>query len=106
VSPLITILGVLLLLEWTQLFGVGPAVTIPAAVKAAGLEIEDIGLFEFNEVYSGFNPSFLNTAQINAYFYVKIIVFCCSDNFYEGPPFLQVAVFLICLLLFLRFQAF
>jgi hypothetical protein len=32
--------------------GVGPAVAIPAAVKAAGLEIEDIDLFELNEVCS------------------------------------------------------
>ena len=30
--------------------GVGPAVAIPAAVKSAGLEIEDIDLFELNEV--------------------------------------------------------
>lgn len=30
--------------------GVGPAVAIPAAVKAAGLQIEDIDLFEINEV--------------------------------------------------------
>jgi acetyl-CoA acetyltransferase len=30
--------------------GIGPAVAIPAAVKAAGLEIDDIDLFEINEV--------------------------------------------------------
>ena len=30
--------------------GVGPAVAIPAAVKAAGLELDDIDLFEINEV--------------------------------------------------------
>jgi len=30
--------------------GIGPAVAIPAAVKAAGLEIGDIDLFEINEV--------------------------------------------------------
>jgi acetyl-CoA acyltransferase 1 len=30
--------------------GIGPAVAIPAAVKAAGLQIEDIDLFELNEV--------------------------------------------------------
>lgn len=30
--------------------GVGPAVAIPAAVKAAGLQIDDIDLFEINEV--------------------------------------------------------
>jgi acetyl-CoA acyltransferase 1 len=32
--------------------GVGPAVAIPAAVKAAGLEIEDIDLFELNEAFA------------------------------------------------------
>lgn len=30
--------------------GIGPAVAIPAAVNAAGLQIEDIDLFELNEV--------------------------------------------------------
>lgn len=30
--------------------GVGPAVAIPAAVKAAGLELDDIDLYEINEV--------------------------------------------------------
>lgn len=30
--------------------GVGPAVAIPAAVQAAGLELNDIDLFEINEV--------------------------------------------------------
>lgn len=30
--------------------GVGPAVAIPAAVKAAGLQLDDIDLFEINEV--------------------------------------------------------
>ena len=30
--------------------GIGPAIAIPKAVKAAGLEISDIDLFEVNEV--------------------------------------------------------
>lgn len=30
--------------------GVGPAVAIPAAVEAAGLQVQDIDLFELNEV--------------------------------------------------------
>lgn len=30
--------------------GIGPAVAIPAAVKSAGLELDDINLFEINEV--------------------------------------------------------
>ncbi|KAF3328146.1 3-ketoacyl-CoA thiolase 2 [Carex littledalei] len=32
--------------------GVGPAVAIPAAVKAAGLEVDDIDLFEINEAFA------------------------------------------------------
>eukprot|EP00249_Psilotum_nudum_P017519 c26369_g1_i1 orf=479-1861(-) len=32
--------------------GIGPAVAIPAAVKAAGLEINDIDLFEINEAFA------------------------------------------------------
>ena len=30
--------------------GIGPAVAIPAAVKSAGLTLQDIDLFEINEV--------------------------------------------------------
>lgn len=37
--------------------GVGPAVAIPAAVKAAGLEVDDINLFEINEVSHYFNKN-------------------------------------------------
>lgn len=37
--------------------GIGPAVAIPAAVKAAGLELDDVDLFEINEVlFLSFNP--------------------------------------------------
>ncbi|KAK9726762.1 hypothetical protein RND81_05G235600 [Saponaria officinalis] len=32
--------------------GIGPAVAIPAAVKAAGLELDDIDLFEINEAFA------------------------------------------------------
>ncbi|KAJ0967217.1 hypothetical protein J5N97_024134 [Dioscorea zingiberensis] len=32
--------------------GIGPAVAIPAAVKSAGLQIEDIDLFEINEAFA------------------------------------------------------
>ncbi|XP_010243983.1 PREDICTED: 3-ketoacyl-CoA thiolase 2, peroxisomal [Nelumbo nucifera] len=32
--------------------GVGPAVAIPAAVKSAGLELDDIDLFEINEAFA------------------------------------------------------
>ncbi|KAJ7004735.1 hypothetical protein D5086_007382 [Populus alba] len=34
------------------IMGVGPAVAIPAAVKAAGLDLEDIDLFEINEAFA------------------------------------------------------
>ncbi|KAG6667788.1 3-ketoacyl-CoA thiolase 2, peroxisomal-like [Carya illinoinensis] len=34
------------------IMGVGPAVAIPAAVKAAGLELDDIDLFEINEAFA------------------------------------------------------
>lgn len=33
-----------------SVMGIGPAVAIPAAVKSAGLQIDDINLFEINEV--------------------------------------------------------
>ncbi|EPS68937.1 hypothetical protein M569_05826, partial [Genlisea aurea] len=34
------------------IMGIGPAVAIPAAVKAAGLEISDIDLYEINEAFA------------------------------------------------------
>lgn len=34
------------------IMGIGPAVAIPKAVKAAGLELSDIGLFEINEAFA------------------------------------------------------
>lgn len=34
------------------IMGVGPSVAIPAAVKMAGLEIDDIDLFEINEAFA------------------------------------------------------
>ncbi|OWM82878.1 hypothetical protein CDL15_Pgr005278 [Punica granatum] len=39
--------------------GIGPAVAIPAAVKSAGLELDDINLFEINEVTILFSFPFL-----------------------------------------------
>ncbi|KAB1203758.1 3-ketoacyl-CoA thiolase 2, peroxisomal [Morella rubra] len=35
-----------------SIMGVGPAVAIPAAVKTAGLELDDIDLFEINEAFA------------------------------------------------------
>eukprot|EP00271_Cylindrocystis_brebissonii_P017821 TRINITY_DN4786_c0_g1_i1.p1 TRINITY_DN4786_c0_g1~~TRINITY_DN4786_c0_g1_i1.p1 ORF type:complete len:461 (+),score=91.78 TRINITY_DN4786_c0_g1_i1:245-1627(+) len=52
------------------IMGIGPAVAIPAAVKAAGLTIDDIDLFEVNEAFaSQFNYSVshlgLDEAKVN-----------------------------------------
>ncbi|GKA45658.1 3-ketoacyl-CoA thiolase 2, peroxisomal [Tanacetum coccineum] len=47
------------------IMGIGPAVAIPAAVKAAGLEVNDIDLFEINEVpWSNERP--LENKELNA----------------------------------------
>lgn len=35
-----------------SVMGIGPAVAIPAAVKSAGLELSDIGLYEINEAFA------------------------------------------------------
>jgi len=35
-----------------EIMGIGPAVAIPKAVEAAGLKLEDIGLFEVNEAFA------------------------------------------------------
>jgi acetyl-CoA acyltransferase 1 len=66
--------------------GVGPAVAIPAAVKAAGLEIEDIDLFELNEVCSVVSiPAFLLSCVtiVDARFicvqaFASQFVYCCN----------------------------
>lgn len=34
------------------IMGIGPSVAIPAAVKAAGLDVGDIDLFELNEAFA------------------------------------------------------
>ncbi|MBP3039394.1 acetyl-CoA C-acetyltransferase [Bacillaceae bacterium Marseille-Q3522] len=35
-----------------EIMGIGPVIAIPKALKLAGLEIEDIGLFELNEAFA------------------------------------------------------
>ena len=35
-----------------EIMGIGPAVAIPKAVAAAGLDLEQIGLFEINEAFA------------------------------------------------------
>lgn len=52
------------------IMGIGPAVAIPAAVKSAGLELEDIDLFEINEVIyinSSALPSYMRRVQFLDY---------------------------------------
>lgn len=39
--------------------GVGPAAAIPVAVKSAGLQLDDIDLFEINEVICWLDFHFL-----------------------------------------------
>ena len=56
--------------------GVGPAVAIPAAVKAAGLELDDIDLFEINEVNSIYFHDLLLTRYLVPHPGVLILV--CS----------------------------
>ena len=52
--------------------GIGPAVAIPAAVKSAGLELDDIDLFEINEVLGSYiNCKYLKKnrlQRLNPYF--------------------------------------
>ena len=57
--------------------GVGPAVAIPAAVKAAGLELEDIDLFEINEVKRKecFTVIFQNQTPLQG-----LTKFCCPHQ--------------------------
>jgi hypothetical protein len=54
--------------------GVGPAVAIPAAVEAAGLQVQDIDLFELNEV----RPS-VGSCSLGDYQFVPAPVCLCSS---------------------------
>lgn len=56
--------------------GIGPAAAIPAAVKSAGLELEDIDLFEINEVMSFYDAcnSFLILME---FYHFKLSNFFC-----------------------------
>ena len=35
-----------------EIMGIGPVAAVPKALKLAGLELADIGLFEFNEAFA------------------------------------------------------
>ena len=43
--------------------GIGPAVAIPAAVKSAGLELNNVDLFEINEVKDFLRLSWLHNLK-------------------------------------------
>lgn len=49
------------------IMGIGPAVAIPAAVKSAGLELEDIDLFEINEVI------YINSSALHLIRFVQLL---------------------------------
>lgn len=41
-----------------EVMGIGPIAAIPKALKLAGLELSDIGLFELNEASASIDPSY------------------------------------------------
>jgi acetyl-CoA acyltransferase len=45
--------------------GIGPIAAIPAALKLAGMKLEDIGLFELNEAFAAQALACINTLGIN-----------------------------------------
>ncbi|KAJ6705032.1 3-KETOACYL-COA THIOLASE PEROXISOMAL, partial [Salix purpurea] len=49
------------------IMGIGPAVAIPAAVKAAGIELEDIDLFEINEAFASQFVYCLKKLELDSY---------------------------------------
>lgn len=48
-----------------EIMGVGPVEAIPKALKLAGLEIEDIGLFELNEAFASQSLHVINTLNLD-----------------------------------------
>ncbi len=48
-----------------EIMGVGPVEAIPKALKLAGLEIEDIGLFELNEAFASQSLHVINTLKLD-----------------------------------------
>lgn len=55
--------------------GIGPAVAIPAAVKSAGLELDDVDLFEINEVMDFYDAyKFIFLLEFNLF---KLSNFIC-----------------------------
>ena len=48
-----------------EVMGIGPIAAIPAALKLAGMKLEDIGLFELNEAFAAQALACINTLGIN-----------------------------------------
>ncbi|GKC95875.1 DNA-directed RNA polymerase 2B, chloroplastic/mitochondrial, partial [Tanacetum coccineum] len=47
------------------IMGIGPAIAIPAALKATGLKVNDIDLFEINEHYAALGRDKLGASAVN-----------------------------------------
>lgn len=67
--------------------GIGPSAAIPPAVKSAGLELNDINLYEINEVHDFIAEDFLVKPEQAKYFnlffffsqaFASQYVFCCK----------------------------
>jgi len=48
-----------------RIMGIGPVDAIPAAVKAAGLQLNDINLFELNEAFASQSLAVIREAGLN-----------------------------------------
>src|SRR5699024_11848863 len=48
-----------------EIMGVGPVEAVPKALKLAGLEISDIGLFELNEAFASQSLHVINTLNLD-----------------------------------------
>jgi acetyl-CoA acyltransferase len=48
-----------------EVMGIGPIAAIPAALKLAGMKLEDIGLFELNEAFAAQALACIKTLGIN-----------------------------------------
>jgi len=49
-----------------EIMGIGPVEAIPAALKRAGLKLNDIGLIELNEAFASQSLAVIKTLDLNA----------------------------------------
>jgi acetyl-CoA acyltransferase 1 len=47
-----------------EIMGIGPAVAIPAALKQAGMKVEDVDIYEINEAFASQATYSINTLKI------------------------------------------